>query len=132
MADDLEPVAFISVESGDDFIVSFFVVRPDDATDGRSVTLIRNRKWEHLLNDAKRGVKVSDEQFPEDEECDENFLEWIRFGNSTVELKSKRYHHKLDLRRVDASQLRAAKKVIRKMDYDKRFKLNWGLTRARS
>ena len=124
MTDDLEPVAFVSVESGDDFIVSFFVVRADDFTDGRSVILMRDRKWEYLLDDTEKGVKVSDENFPEDEEFDDNFLEWIRLGNSTVEIKSRRHHHKLDLRRVDPSDLRAARKVLKRMNYDKRFKLN--------
>ena len=122
--DDLELVAFVSVESGDDFVVSFFVVRADDFTDGRSVILMRDRKWEQLLDQKEKGVKVSDEIFPEDGEFDDNFLEWIRLEKSTIEIKSRRHLHKLDLRRVDPSELRAARKVIKKMNYDQRFKLN--------
>ena len=121
--DDFEPVSFISVESGDDLIVSFFVVKPDDPTDGRSVTLIRDRKWENLLPEWDRGVKVSDEECSDDEEWEDNFLERIRLGNATAEIKSKHYRHKLDLRKVDKSELRAAKKLLKKMNYDKRFKL---------
>ncbi len=124
MVPHIEPVAFISVESGGDLVVSFFVAGPDDVADGRSVTLMRNLKWEHLLDDAERGVKVYDEQYPEGAACEGNLLEWIRVGNSIVEIKSGRYKHKFDLRRVDASELRAAKRVLRKMNYDKRFELS--------
>ena len=123
MTDDLEPVAFVYIETGDDFIVSFFVVRADDFTDGRSVILMRDRKWEHLLDDSEKGVKVSDENYPEDQKFDDNFLEWIHLGNSTVEIKSRRHQHKLDLRHVDPSELRAAREVLKRMNYDKRFKL---------
>jgi len=45
--DNYEPVIFISVESGDDLIVSFFVVSPDDPTDGRSLILMRSPKWDN-------------------------------------------------------------------------------------
>ena len=118
-----EPVTFISIESGDDLIVSFFVVKPDDPTDGRSITLIRDQKWENLLPESDRGVKVSDEECSTDEEWEDNFLERIRLGNATAEIRSKHYRHKLDLRKVDKSELRAAKKILKKMNYDKRFKL---------
>ncbi len=121
--DDFEPVAFITVESGDDLIVSFFVVKPDDPTDGRSLILMRNRKWENSLPEWERGVKVSDEAYSDDEEWEDNFLERIRLGNSTAEIRSKHYRHKLDLRKVERSELRAAKKLLKKMNYDKRFKL---------
>jgi hypothetical protein len=121
--DDFEPVAFITVESGDDLIVSFFVVKPDDPTDGRSLILMRDRKWENSLPEWERGVKVSDEAYSDDEEWEDNFLERIRLGNSTAEIISKHYRHKLDLRKVERSELRAAKKLLKKMNHDKRFKL---------
>ena len=121
--DDFEPVAFITVESGDDLILSFFVVKPDDPTDGRSLILMRDRKWENLLPEWERGVKVSDEACPDDEEQNDNFLERIRLGTSTAEIWSKHQRHKLDLRKVEGSKLTAAKKVLKKMNYDKSFKL---------
>ena len=121
--DEFEPVAFISVESGDDLILSFFVVNPDDPTDGRSLILMRDRKWENLLPEWERGVKVSDEDCPDDEDRDDNFLERIRLGTSTAEIWSKHQRHKLDLRKVERSELSAARKLLKKMNYDKRFKL---------
>ncbi len=121
--DDFEPVAFISVESGDDLIVSFYVVRPDDPTDGRSIILMRDKKWENLLPEWERGVRVTDEDYSDDEEWEDNFLERIRLGNSTAEIWSKHFRHKLDLRKVERSELRAAKRLLKRMNYDKRFQL---------
>ena len=118
-----EPVAFVSTDAGDDLIVSFFVTRPDDPSDGRSLTLLRALKWEYLLPDWERGVKVSDEGSPDEEEWPDNFLEQIRLGDGTVELKSTHYERKLDLRRLDKSDLKAMKKLLKKMNFDKRFKL---------
>ncbi len=121
--DHFEPVAFISVESGDDQIVSFFVVKPDDPTDGRSLILMRSKKWEHLLPEWERGVTVSDEGLSDEGEREGNFLERIRLGNSTAEIRSRDYRRQLDLKRVEKSEVRAAKKLLKKMNYDKRFKL---------
>ncbi len=123
MENEFEPVAFISVESGDDWIVSFYVVRPDDPTDGRSLILMRDKKWEYLLPDSEKGVKVSDEGYPEDEEVHENYLDRVRLGGATAEIRSTYHRHTLDLKRVERSELRAAKKVLKKMNCDKRFEL---------
>jgi len=121
--DDFEPVTFISVETGDDLIVSFFVVKPDDPTDGRSLILMRSPKWEILLPEWERGTKVSDEGLSDEEERHDNFLERIRLGNSTAEISSSHYQRRLDLRKVERSELKAARKLLKKMNYDKRFKL---------
>ena len=103
--------------------MSFFVVKPDDPTDGRSLILMRSPKWEVLLPEWERGTKVSDERLSGDEERDDNFLERIRLGNSTAEISSRHYRRRLDLRKVERSELRAARKLLKKMNYDKRFKL---------
>ena len=103
--------------------MSFFVANPDDPTDGRSIILLRDRKWENLLPEWERGVKVFDEGSEDDEERADNFLERIRLGTSTAEIWSKHQRHELDLRNVERSQLAAAKKLLKKMNYDKRFKL---------
>ena len=59
MTDDLEVVQFMTAEIGDDLIVSFFVAKPHDPTDGRSIILMRDKKWEHLVAEWERGVAVS-------------------------------------------------------------------------
>lgn len=121
--DTYEPVAFVSIEADDDLVVSFFVTRPDDPSDGRSITLLRALKWEYLLPDWERGVKVSDEGSPDEEEWQVNFLEEIRLSDSTVELKSTHYERKLDLSGLEKSDLKAIEKLLKKMNFDKRFNL---------
>ncbi len=126
MTDDLELVQFMTAEIGDDLIVSFFVAKLHDPTYSRSIILMRDKKWEHLNAEWDRGVKVSDEDFPENEEADNNFLEGIRIGNTVAEIETTRRRYKLDLRNVGEPEVRAAKKVLKKMNYDKRFKLTVG------
>ncbi len=126
MTDDLELVQFMTAEIGDDLIVSFFVVKPHDPIRGRSIILMRDKKWEHLIAEWDRGVKVSDEDFPEDEEADNNFLEGLRIGNTVAEIETTHRSYKLDLRNVGEPEVRAAKKVLKKMNYDKQFKLTVG------
>ena len=58
MTDKLELVQFMTAEIGDDLIVSFFVVKPHDPTDGRSIILMRDKKWEHLVAELEKGVTV--------------------------------------------------------------------------
>jgi len=55
---------------GDDLIVSFAV---DDETPGEvlSVILVRTPKFEHLLEPAERGVRVSHERYPD---ADDEYL----------------------------------------------------------
>ena len=122
MADDLELVQFVTSEIGDDLIVSFFVAEPDDPRFGRSIILMRDKKWEHLVAEGERGVRVSDENFPENEEAEDDFLERIHISDTVAEIETTHRGYKLDLRPVEKSQLRAAKKILEKMNYDERFK----------
>ncbi len=126
MTDDLELVQFITAEIGDDFILSFFVAKPHDPIHGRSIILMRDKKFEHLVAESDRGVKVSDEDVPENEEAENSFLEGIRIGNTVAEIETTHRRYKLDLRNVGELEVRAAKKILKKMNYDKRFKLTVG------
>ncbi len=126
MTDDLELVQFVTAEIGDDLILSFFVAKPHDPTHGRSIILMRDKKWEHLIAEWDRGVRVSDEDIPEAEEADNNFLEGIRISNTVVEIETTHRRYKLDLRKVDEPEVQAAKRILKKMNYDKRFKLTVG------
>ncbi len=123
MTDDLELVQFVTAEIGDDLILSFLVAKPHDPTHGRSIILMRDKKFEHLIAEWDRGVRVSDEDFPENEEADNNFLEGIRISNTVVEIETTHRRYKLDLRKVDEPEVQAAKQILKKMNYDKRFKL---------
>ena len=117
MEEKIESVTFISAEGGDDWIVSFFA-------NGRSIILMRDKKWEHLVPEMDKGVRVSEEEFTDDPKWDVNYLEWIRLGDATAEIGSNLHRHKLDLRKVKKSEIGAARKILKKMNYDKRFKLS--------
>jgi len=88
MTYDQELVQFITTENGDDLIVSFYVGKPQDSISGRSIILMRDKKWEHMVAESDKGVKLCDENFPEDEEVNNNFLEVIRISNSVIEIES--------------------------------------------
>ncbi len=126
MTDDLELVQFMTAEIGDDFILSFFVAKPHDPIHGRSIILMRDKKFEHLVAESDRGVRVSDEDVPENEEAENNFLEGVRIGNTVAEIETTHRRYKLDLRNVGKPEVRAATKILEKMNYDKRFKLTVG------
>ncbi len=121
--DTCEPVALVSIETGDDLILSFFVTDAEDPEDGRTLTLLRDWKWERLLPDPERGVKVFDEGVPENEQGPDNYLEEIRVTDTTVELKSTFFARKLDVSRLTRTDQKAMKKVLKKMNFDRRFRL---------
>ncbi len=120
---DPEFVSFISVEEGDDLIVSFFVMDPDDPAEGRSLILMRNPRLERLLPEADWGVSVSDEGVLT--EGDFNLLERIRLGESTAEIVSREYVRTLELRKVEASEIEEAREVLKKMNLANRFQLEF-------
>ena len=126
MSDDLEPVQFMTTENGDDLIVSFYVAGPQDPSDGRSIILMRGMKWEQLLPESERGVTISDEAFPAYDDALDNDLEEVQIDDTVAEIKTKHRRYKLDLRYVDQSELKAAKKILKKMNYDGRFQLTIG------
>ncbi|MBV9731454.1 MAG: hypothetical protein JO275_01680, partial [Verrucomicrobia bacterium] len=54
-----QPVSFISVETGDDLIVSFTVYQPDDPADVETLIVLRTPKHEQFLYEWERGAAVS-------------------------------------------------------------------------
>jgi hypothetical protein len=118
----METVAFISTENGDDLIVSFAVIDPADPTGIESLTLLRTPKYEHLLGDSERGVSVSFERYVED---DEELLEELHLDGklAIVRLTTSLRTYELDLRKVDETEVKAMRKVLALMNYDRRIRL---------
>jgi len=56
-----EPVQFITVEEGDDLIVSF-AIDAGEPGEIRSLTLMRNVKWAPYLPPDEQGVRVGDDE----------------------------------------------------------------------
>jgi hypothetical protein len=107
-------------EFGDDLIVSFAVDQdaPDDVL---SVILKRTPKFEHLLDQTKRGVHVSHEGYPDSED---EYLRRIVFRGSLIEVQSTRRTYLLDVSRVDSSELKSARRILKRMNADHAFELD--------
>ena len=110
-------VPFLSVEDGDDLIVSF----PLDEHARTSLTLLRTPKYEPLLDDDERGVSVGTEA---GNTGVRELLVSVRWSKDVVEIRSTSRYFTLDLASVDSSELEEAKAVLRKMNFDKRFEFN--------
>ena len=99
----METIGFISTEAGTDLIVSFAIVKQNDPTDIESLTLLRTPKYEPLLDDYERGVKV---YFGPDEA---ELLESVTYDEegAVVHLRTIKASYDLDVRRVDRKELGA-------------------------
>ncbi len=116
----MEQVDFITLESGDDLIVSF-AIQGADSSEIRSLTLLRTPKYEFALDESERGVDVSDEDCEAD---GDNFLEEIEFRGKEVRIVSPNTNCWLDCSRVDPAELEGAKKIVLEMNFDDRFRVH--------
>lgn len=107
-------VPFLTVESGDDLIVSF----PLDLHARTSLTLFLTPKYESLLDDGERGVSFGTGN---DSEGARELLVLVRWGKDIVEVASTIRNFTLDLSAVDPCEIKEAKTVLKKMNFDKRF-----------
>jgi hypothetical protein len=118
-----EFVAFITVQTGDDLIVSFAVCEPDDPTDIESLTILRTPKYEFFLDERERGASVSFAQDPKSDEV--VLLREVFFApdGKCITLRTDHQTYKLDVRKVDPSELSAMCDVFRKMNFDSIIRL---------
>ena len=114
----MERVNFITTESGDDLIVSFAAGRADPG-EIRSVTVMRTPKYEFVLDDSERGASVSDEDRHED---DADLLKEVEFRGNEVWIVSQNAEYQFDCRKVDPEEVEDAKKILRAMNFDTRFR----------
>ena len=116
----MELVSFISIEDDPpDLILSFAIWQPE-LEDIRSLILMRTPKFEILLDETERGVIVSDEAWLDD--VDDVLME-IEFHNDFVRIITNRHQFELDLRKLDKKEIKQAKKFLRRMNFDNRFKM---------
>ncbi len=112
-------VAFITIESGVDLIVSF-AIEGDEPGQVKSLTLLRTPRYEFALDESERGVGVSHEDVA-DEDID--LLESIELDRGTVRITTQRREYALDIHRVDRDEIQRAAEILGKMNFDKRFLL---------
>ena len=111
---------FISVEAGDDLVLSFAVQRGDDPVDIESLNLLRTPKYEFILEEHERGVSVSFEGHDNDED---ELLQKIEYteADAIVRIYTSSQEYELDVRKVDADDLKKMRKILKKMNYDQKF-----------
>jgi hypothetical protein len=112
-------VNFITTEHNDDLIVSFAVAAGDFPGDILSLTLLRTPKYEFILDPDERGVSVS---WEEDEDESEILLA-VEHSRDVVKLSTTRRKFTLDVSHVDDDDLRRMRKVLHKMNFDKKIRL---------
>ena len=116
----MEIVSFISIEDDPpDLILSFALWQPE-LDDIRSLILIRTPEYELLLDEAERGVKVSDEDWLNDED---DLLKKIEIGDDFIRIICNHHEFELDLRKVDIGEVEQAKTFLERMNFDNSFDL---------
>ena len=117
----MELVVFITTETGDDLILSFAVQCPRDLSGIESLILLRTPKYEFILEEHERGVKVSFERHRDDGDGD--LLERFEYVDTDriVRIRTDAREYELDVRKVDEGDLRKMCKLVKRMNYDGRF-----------
>lgn len=116
----MENAAFITTEEGDDLIVSF-AIPVDEYGDVKSLTLLRTPKYEFIMDESERGVNVSFDDFPDD---GYELLEQVTMEADVVTITTNYRTYTVGTRDVDDEEIEESKKVLKKMNYDRRFELN--------
>jgi len=111
-----EYVPFLSVEDSDDLFVSFGLGAQADT----SLTLLRTPKYEPFLFEEERGVSVgtgdSDTEHSE-------LLVSVKWSEGLVQIDSTIRRYTLDIQAVDPAEIKDAKRVLRKMNFDNSFEV---------
>lgn len=115
----MQNASFITTEDGVDLVVSFAILLGDDA-DVKSLTLLRTPKYEFALDESKRGVRVFSDDFPDEQN---ELLEQMTIEGDVVTLTTNYRAHTVSIKNVDAGEIEQSKKILKKMNYDNRFKL---------
>jgi hypothetical protein len=117
-----QAVAFITIQESDDLIVSF-AIADEEPGEILSLILLRTLKYEFLLPAAERGVSVSHESFPEEEDGDR--LQRIRIVSPVVTIETTHAQYALDVSKVDRRELQAARRLLKQMNFDQCFVLEF-------
>ena len=110
----------ITTEAGDDLILAFAVQHREDPSAIESLILLRTPKYEFLLEEHERGVKVSFDRHEDDED---DFLQKFDYAeaDAMVRVQTSSHEYELDLRKVGAGDLEKMCKALKKMNYDQKF-----------
>ncbi len=112
-------VRFITCEDDDPDLVVSFALEEEDPVYVKSLILLRTPKFERFLYAYERGVSVSLEDKSEEEE--RILLKVIRFEKGKILIEDTKTTYELDVSAVDENEIKQAKKLLEKMNFDSRF-----------
>lgn len=115
----MENASFITTEDGDDLIVSF-AIPVDEGWDVKSLTLLRTPKYELVLDESERGVKVSFDDFPDEEN---ELLEQVVIEDEVVTITTNHRTYTVSIKDMKDVEIQESKRVLKKMNFDRRFEL---------
>jgi hypothetical protein len=117
-----EPVGFITIEDEPPDLILAFVVDLGEPGEVASLILLRTPAYEPLIPPEDRGVSVSHELYPE---IEDERLRRIRIGHDRVEITTtERRRFVLDVSRVDPEDLKDARELLQRMNFDRAFELD--------
>ncbi len=112
---------FVTVEEGEnDLILSFALAYGESEI--ISLILQRAPAFEFALPVDERGVTVSLEGDFSYDSCD-NFLKKVRVSSGVVKIVSVFETYYIDISRIEKSEIKDLKLLLKKMNFDKSFKL---------
>jgi len=115
----MESASFITTEDGDDLIVSFAIPLDED-WDVKSLTLLRTPKYEFILDESERGVRVSFDDFPDEEN---ELLEQVAIEGEVATITTNYRTYTVSIKNVKDMEIDKARRVLKKMNFDRRFEL---------
>lgn len=118
----MELVSFISIEDEPPDLIASFAIWEAECDDIRSIIMMRTPKYEPILDESERGVRVSDEDWPNDEG---DMLKKIEFGDNFVKISTNNHQFDLDLRKVEKDEIKEMIAILEKMNFDNCFELSW-------
>ncbi len=118
----IQRAQFINCEEDDkDIIVSFALY--DSETTIKSLILHRTFFFEEFLDENERGVNVSLEGDHFDQE-NFNTLKSIKIRKSDIEIVATFREYKLDISKIDKSDIDEMLSLLNKQNYDNRFTID--------
>ncbi|MHC4538152.1 MAG: hypothetical protein ACYTEK_11990 [Planctomycetota bacterium] len=115
----MENASFITNQEGDHLVVSFAIPRGMHGN-VHSLTLLRTPKYEHVLDESERGVKVSFEDFSDDRS---QYLKKQTIAGNVVTITTDHGIHMVNIEDVNQTAIQKSKRILRKMNFDNRFEL---------
>ena len=108
----MENATFMTVEDGEDLIVSF-AIPIDEHGDVKSLILLRTPTYEFALAESERGVMVSHDDFPDEED---DLLEELKIAGDVVTVTTCTRTYTVGIGDINEKEIEKAKKILNQID----------------